>query len=49
LFYLINHELLSYNGQSQVYIGEDGGSDLLETICKEKETAMSNSEDIVIP
>jgi predicted transcriptional regulator len=48
LFYLINYELISYDGQSQVYITEDGGYDLLKTISKEKKIVMANSEDIVI-
>jgi hypothetical protein len=48
LFYILNYELLSYDGQSQVYIIEVGEFDLLETICKEKKTTMVNGEDIVI-
>ncbi len=48
LFYLINYDLLSYNGQRQVYIIEEGGLDLLHMINKEKKTAMVDSEDIVI-
>ncbi len=48
LFFLINYELLSYNGQTKVYLTEDRGFDLLDTINKEKKTSMVNSEDIVI-
>ncbi len=48
LFYLINYELISYSGQSQVYKLEEGGFDLLYKIEKEKRMAKDNSEDIVI-
>ena len=48
IFHLINYELLSYNGQRQAYIIEEGGLDLLYVINKEKKKAMVNSEDIVI-
>ena len=48
IFHLINYELLSYNGQRQVYVTEEGGLDLLYLINKEKKMAMVNSEDIVI-
>lgn len=48
LFYLINYELVSYNGQRKSYLTEDGGLDLLQMINKEKKTAMVDSEDIVI-
>ena len=48
LFYLINYELVSYDGQRQLYITEDGGLDLLYVIYKEKKMAMANSEDIMI-
>ena len=48
LFYLINYEILSYDGQRQVYIMEDGGYDLLDTINREKRKTMVNSEDIMI-
>jgi hypothetical protein len=48
LFYLINYELLSYDGQRQIYITEDGGLDLLDKIGEEKRITMTNSEDIVI-
>ena len=39
---------MSYDGQRQLYITEDGGLDLLYVINKEKKMAMANSEDIVI-
>jgi hypothetical protein len=48
LFFLINYNLLSYNGQSQVYITEDGGFDILNAINKEKRISKVNSKDIVI-
>jgi len=48
LFYLINYELLSYDGQRQLYTTEEGGLDLLCMINNEKKVAMANSEDIVI-
>ncbi len=48
LFYLINYELLSYDGQGQVYITEDEGFNLLYVINKEKKMTMVNGEDIVI-
>jgi hypothetical protein len=48
LFYLINYELLSYDGQRQIYITEDVGLDLLDKIGEEKRITMTNSEDIVI-
>lgn len=48
LFYLINYELVSYDGQKQSYMTEDGGFDLLHMINKEKKMAVENSEDIVI-
>jgi hypothetical protein len=48
LFYLISYEILSYDGQRQVYVMEDGGYDLLDTINREKRKIMVNSEDIMI-
>ena len=48
LFYLISYEILSYDGQRQVYVMEDGGYDLLDAINREKRKTMVNSEDIVI-
>jgi hypothetical protein len=48
LFYLVNYELLSYDGQKQVYVTEEGGFDLLDKIDREKKIAKVNSYDIVI-
>ena len=48
LFYLISYDLVSYNGNSQSYLTEDGGFDLLHMINKEKKNAIVNSDDIVI-
>jgi hypothetical protein len=48
LFYLVNYELLLYDGQKQVYVTEDGGFDLLDKINREKKMAKVNSYDIVI-
>jgi len=48
LFYLINYELVSYDGRHQIYITEDGGLDLLDRISEEKRTTMTNTEDIAI-
>jgi hypothetical protein len=48
LFYLVSYELVSYAGQSHVYITEVGGLDLLHMIYKEKKMSSVNSEDIVI-
>jgi len=48
LFYLINYELLSYDGQRKIYVTEEGGFDLLDVISKEKKMAKVNSVDIVI-
>ncbi len=48
LFNLINYELVSYNGQKQVYKTEDGGFDLLYMINKEKKMTTVDGEDIVI-
>ncbi|MDQ4073952.1 MAG: hypothetical protein M3162_06565 [Thermoproteota archaeon] len=48
LFYLINYELVSYNGQRKAYLTEEGGVDLLQIIIKEKKTKKIASEDIVI-
>ena len=48
LFFLINYDLLSYNGQSQIYLTEDGGFDMLDAINREKRISKVNSKDIVI-
>jgi len=56
--YLINHkiypiyladcELISYNGQGQVYHIKDNGLDILHLISKEKERLLADSEDITM-
>ena len=48
LFYLVSCELLSYSGQRQTYITEDGGLDLLNKIHQEKQKTLETSEDITI-
>jgi hypothetical protein len=48
LFYLVSCELLSYNGQRQIYVTEDGGLDLLYKIHQEKQKTLVTSEDITI-
>ena len=48
LFYLISYELLSYDGQRQIYMTEDGGLDLLYKIHQEKQNTLAISEDITI-
>lgn len=48
LFYLTSYETLSYDGQRQIYVMEEGGYDLLDTINREKRKTMVNSEDIMI-
>jgi hypothetical protein len=48
LFYLIDYDLMSYNGQNQIFIIEDSGYDLLEMIDKEKRQGKNDIKDIVI-
>jgi hypothetical protein len=48
LFFLINYDLLSYNGKSQVYLTEEWGFDMLVAIDREKRISKVNSKDIVI-
>ena|ERR687889_747427 len=48
LFYLVSCELLSYSGQSQIYVTEDGGLDLLHKIHQEKQKTLVTNEDITI-
>jgi predicted transcriptional regulator len=48
LFYLISYGLISYKGQRQIYITEDGGLDLLYRIHQEKQNTFAISEDITI-
>jgi len=48
LFYLVSYELISYNGQRQIFVTEDGGLDLLYKIHKEKQNTLTNNEDFTI-
>ena len=48
LFYLIDYELISYDGQKQMYIIADEGLDLLDWITSEKKDLGVNSEEIII-
>ncbi len=48
LFHLINYELISYNGQEQIFVIEIGGHDLLDWIKINKIDMNIGNEDIVI-
>jgi predicted transcriptional regulator len=48
LVYLVDYELILYDGQRQVYTIEYNGLDLLNWISKEKNNLMENTEDITI-
>ena len=48
LVYLVDCDLISYDGQSQVYTIEDNGRDILIWISKEKKRLMAEGEDITI-
>jgi hypothetical protein len=48
LFYLINCELVSCNGQRQICMTEDGGLDLLNNIHQEKQKTLITNDDITI-
>jgi hypothetical protein len=48
LFYLIDYELISYNGQVQMYTTEEGGHDLLNWINREKTIMKGDIKDVVI-
>ena len=48
LFYLIDYELISYDGQKQMYILEEGGFSLLDMIEREKRQEITNINDITI-
>jgi hypothetical protein len=48
LFYLVSCELISYNGQKQIYVTEEGGLDLLYKIHQEKQKTLVTSDDIII-
>ena len=47
LFYLIDFEAISYNGQKNIFKISDGGLDLLEMIDKEKKKK-NRYKDIII-
>jgi hypothetical protein len=48
LFYLIDYGLVSYNGQKQIFVIEDGGNDLLCMIEKKKRQLTTNINNITI-
>ena len=48
LFYLIDYDLVSYNGQKRIFSIELGGIQILSMIDKEKRDAKINIRDIVI-
>lgn len=48
LVYLIDFELVTYNGQKKAYFIEDGGFDLLENINMEKNSLKADYEDMTI-
>lgn len=45
LFYLIDYGLVSYNGQKQIFVIEDGGNDLL---CMIEEKKRLNFKSLLI-
>ena len=48
LFYLIDYGLVSYNGQKQIFVIEDGGNDLLCMIEEKKRYLTTNINSITI-
>ncbi len=48
LVYLVDYELILYDGQRQVYTIEYYGLDLLNSISKEKGRLLENTENIII-
>ncbi len=48
LFYLIDYGLVSYNGQKQIFVIEDGGNDLLCMIEEKKRQLTTNINNITI-
>ena len=48
LVYLIDYEIISYDGQRRVYTIDYNGLDLLNWIAKEKKSSLGNAEDITI-
>ncbi len=48
LLYLVDYQVISYNGQRQVYAIEHDGYDLLDMIMKEKSSMKSSRDDLII-
>jgi hypothetical protein len=48
LLYLVDYQIISYNGQRHLYTIERDGYDLLDMIMKEKRVMKSNRDDIII-
>ncbi len=48
LLYLVDYQIISYNGQRRVYTIEHDGFDLLDMIMKEKSVMKANMEDLII-
>jgi predicted transcriptional regulator len=48
LVYLVDYDLILYDGQRQVYTIEYNGLDLLNWISKEKKRLLADTEDITI-
>lgn len=48
LLYLIDYQVIAYNGHRHVYTTEIGGYDLLDMIIKEKRMTLTDSKGIVI-
>ncbi len=48
LFHLVNYELISYNGQKQIFIIESGGLDLLDWINEQKADMDIDNKDMTI-
>ncbi len=48
LFYLIEYEIISYNGQKKIFTIDDEGFDLLKMIYKEIQQGKKDIKDITI-
>ena len=48
LFYLIEYELISYNGHRKIFTIDDGGFDLLKTINIEIQQGKKEIKDIIM-
>lgn len=48
LFYMIDYEVITYNGQKRTFITTDEGHDLLDMIDKEKKQENNDVKDIII-